>query len=218
MTIKKRSEKSEKEVNSIVLTSGILEDESLNTLSPIDIDVFMGNVRQYKYPLTSSSRYPQTLCEFNSLFKTEHIKKIKDRRIAVIYRIEHKDTRIFAVVIFENSQDDYTDTEEIDAETCHYWIYTGECYFYSPELISWLNKKTEKDSSFEDFTKECPNTELIFTRYMDPESNSVIWMTKVLTEQGVQQVVYGLKTTLEDTVGNIEIGDSKLISITEIDA
>ena len=80
-----------------------------------------------------------------------------------------------------------------------------------------FNENLEENSSFKDFAKEYSGIEHVFTRYINPESGLIIWTTKILTEKGVQQIIYGLKTTLKDTIGNIEIGDSELIKVITID-
>ena len=212
-----KSEKNEVVDNHNILTKMILEDDDINTLSPIDVDLFMRGVPQHQLPLTTSSRYPQILSDFNSRFKIECFKKIEDRKMAVIYKLELEDNNIFAVVVFENTHDYYTDNIIIDSDACDFWLYTGECYFYSPELTILFNEKLEENSSFKDFAKEYSGIEHVFTRYINPESGLIIWTTKILTEKGVQQIIYGLKTTLKYTIGNIEIGDSELIKVITID-
>ena len=114
------------------------------------------------------------------------IKKIEDRKMAVIYKLELEDNNIFAVVVFENTHDYYTDNIIIDSDACDFWLYTGECYFYSPELTILFNEKLEENSSFKDFAKKYSGIEHVFTRYINPESGLIIWTTKILTEKGVQ--------------------------------
>ncbi len=197
----------------ISLTSDIIKDNQLDALEPIDIDLFMTNIPKAKIPLSSMSRYPQTLKDFDRIYKIEYAKKTLNKQVAVIYKLAFEDGHLFAALLFENSKDDNPEVNNVSEKEYDDWIYTGECYFASPELTSLAKDKLKKDITFQTLESTYPAIRHIFARFYDTQSEFFVWITKILTNEGEIGILLGFDEGFDESIDYSKIENSKILKV-----
>lgn len=196
-------------------TVNMFNGNALDDLSPIEADRFMFYVSQDKGIIINKSYQPHTLSQFNDLFVIECMRQVCDNKIAVIYKLKLEENFVFAIVMFDGFQTDYSNST-IDPGVYNLWSYSGECYFYS-EVFGFLsNGEARQEMLFQEFEKMIPDIELVFSPFYNVDSNMWNWSTLILTETGVKQIVFGLERT-NDSIERSAINYSKLIGVAAID-
>ena len=198
-----------------ILASGFFDSDVLDGLTPIEAERFMFYVSQDKDKIINKSFQPHTLDQFNDIFVIECIRRIDDDQIAVIYKLKLESDFVFAFVVFNRSQVDYSNSI-IDPGVYDLWSYRGECYFYSEKMSSLVDGEAKPGMLFREFNKNISGIEYIFTPSYNTESNMWNWSTIILTETGAKQIVFGIEKTA-DTIERSAITDSVLIEVVAID-